>query len=57
MLIYTFVWKTNFQSANAFDIDFFFPNTQLKLLNSCKISHRELVLPYTEYTRNFNSNF
>lgn len=23
MLIYSFVWKTNFQSANAFDIVFF----------------------------------
>lgn len=29
MVIQNFVWKTKFQSANAFDIDFFFPSKHM----------------------------
>lgn len=58
MLIYNFVWKTNLQSANAFDIDFFFLwKHGSSYWIAVKTPQRKLSLPYIEYTRNFSSNF
>lgn len=56
MLIYSFVWKTNFQSANAFDIVFFSPTEGSNYWLAVKTPHRELSLSYIENTRNFSSN-
>lgn len=56
MLIYSFVWKTNFQSVNAFDIVFFSPTEGSNYWLAVKTPHRELSLPYIENTRNFSSN-